>query len=95
MEHSVDPDLNFISSLVLVCTVWSGFPVQRVSEYLVRYQEPKAHLSSRLKINSNVLDFNLTKFLEAAMICFANSLDPDQDRQNVGPDVDQNCLTLR
>ena len=23
---------------------------------------------------------------------FANSLDTDQDRQNVGPDLDQNCL---
>ena len=25
---------------------------------------------------------------------FANSLDPDQDRQNVGPDMDSNCSTL-
>ena len=25
---------------------------------------------------------------------FANSLDPDQDRQNVGPDLDLNCWTL-
>ena len=25
---------------------------------------------------------------------FANSLDPDQARQNVGPDLDSNCLTL-
>ena len=25
---------------------------------------------------------------------FANSLDPDQDRQNVGPDLDLNRLTL-
>ena len=28
------------------------------------------------------------------LITFANSLDPDQDRQNVGPDLDLNCLTL-
>ena len=28
------------------------------------------------------------------LIIFANSLDPDQDRQNVGPDLDLNCLTL-
>ena len=27
-------------------------------------------------------------------INFANSLDPDQARQNVGPDVDRICLTL-
>ena len=28
------------------------------------------------------------------LITFANSLAPDQDRQNVGPDLDLNCLTL-
>ena len=28
------------------------------------------------------------------LIIFANSLDSDQARQNVGPDLDPNCLTL-
>ena len=28
------------------------------------------------------------------LITFANSLDPDQARHNVGPDLDPNCLTL-
>ena len=28
------------------------------------------------------------------LITVANSLDPDQDQQNVGPDLDPNCLTL-
>ena len=27
------------------------------------------------------------------LITFANSLDPDQDQQNVGPDLDSNRLT--
>ena len=27
------------------------------------------------------------------LIFFANSLDPDQDQQNVGPDLDPNCLS--
>ena len=27
------------------------------------------------------------------LISFSNSLDPDQARQNVGPDLDPNCLT--
>ena len=27
------------------------------------------------------------------LITFANSLDPDQARQNVGPNLDPNCLT--
>ena len=26
-------------------------------------------------------------------LTFANSLDPDQAQQNVGPDLDPNCLT--
>ena len=29
------------------------------------------------------------------LIIFANILDPDQDRLNVGPDLDPNCLPLR
>ena len=28
------------------------------------------------------------------LITFANSLDPDQARQNVGPDLEPSCLTL-
>ena len=28
------------------------------------------------------------------LVVFANSLDPDQDQQNVSPDLDPNCLTL-
>ena len=28
------------------------------------------------------------------LLIFANSLDPDQDRQNLIPDLDPNCLTL-
>ena len=28
------------------------------------------------------------------LIIFANSLDQDKDQQNVGPDLDPNCLTL-
>ena len=28
------------------------------------------------------------------LIIFANNLDPDHDSQNVGPDLDPNCLTL-
>ena len=31
---------------------------------------------------------------EYMLITFANSLDPDQDRQNVGPDLDPNRLSL-
>ena len=47
-------------------------------------------ISSMVKSNS---------FLAGSEFClllinFENSLDPDQDQQNVGPDLDQNHLTL-
>ena len=29
------------------------------------------------------------------LIAFSNSLDPDQDRHNVGPDLNPICLTLK
>ena len=32
-------------------------------------------------------------YLCRLLITFANSLEPDQARQNVGPDLDPNCLT--
>ena len=38
--------------------------------------------------NSNSSDFC------RLLLTFANSLDPDQDRQNVGPDLNPNRLTL-
>ena len=45
-----------------------------------------------------LLEFN--SFLASGDFCcllitFTNSLDPDQDRQNVDHDLDPNCLTLR
>ena len=46
-----------------------------------------AHL---IKLNSFLASDDFCHLL----ITFANSLDPDQDRQNVGPDLDPNCLTL-
>ena len=33
--------------------------------------------------------------MRTGILNFANSLDPDQDRQNVGPDLDPNLLTLK
>ena len=41
----------------------------------------------------------ISSFLASGNFChlpitFANSLDPDQDRQDVGPDLDPNCWTL-
>ena len=43
------------------------------------------------------MKLTLAKVLTLSPLClliaFANSLDPDQGQQNVGPDLDPNCLT--
>ena len=43
--------------------------------------------------------FDIHSFLASVNFCrlritFSNNLDPDQDPQNVSPDMDPNCLTL-
>ena len=45
--------------------------------------------SQKNEINSFPARFKFCRLL----ITFANSLDPDQARQNVGPDLDPNCFT--
>ena len=41
-----------------------------------------------------LLKLLVATFVISNQITFANSLDPDQDQQNVGPDLDPNCLTI-
>ena len=38
--------------------------------------------------------FPASKDICFLLITLANSLDPDQDRHNVGPDLDPDCLIL-
>ena len=68
------------------------FPVHQSSSEKMSTSKGKNLLPvlSPLKVNSfpAVGDFCLL------LINFANSLDPDQAWQNVGPDLDPNCLTL-
>ena len=50
------------------------------------------------KLN-NLNDDKINYFLASGDLCcllitFANSFEPDQDRQNVGPDLDPNCLSF-
>ena len=53
-----------------------------------KYTEAASHTAS--SFNSFPASGDFCRLL----ITFANSLDPDQARQNVGPDRDPNCLTL-
>ena len=66
------------------------------------YTEYESRLMLRPKVKAPVqLDSCLcmfNSFLASGNFChllitFANSFDSDQDRQNVGPDLDPNCLT--
>ena len=41
-----------------------------------------------------IISFLAGGIFRRLLISFVNSLDPDQARQNVGPDLDPNCLTL-
>ena len=49
----------------------------------------KYHIKTNIRINS----FLLVAIFFHLLITFANSLDPDQDLQNVGPYLDPNHLT--
>ena len=43
-------------------------------------------------MNILLITLSLPEVFFRLLITFANSLNPDQDRQNVGPDLDPNCL---
>ena len=64
------------------------------------------NLKNKLSLNfdvSRILIPEISEYLNALhasgnfwclLITYANSLDPDQDRQNVGPDLNPNSLTV-
>ena len=53
------------------------------------------HINSEISgLAAGINSFHASGDFCLLLITFANSLDPDQDRQNVGPDLDPNCLTL-
>ena len=53
----------------------------------------RTHIKLTLNIN-NLFNSSLLVVTFPLLITFANSLDLDQARQNVRPDLDPNCLTL-
>ena len=50
--------------------------------------------SQAIYIEDECLSISLLGVTCRLLITFANSLDPDQDQQNIGPDLDPNSLTL-
>ena len=69
------------------------------NQHLIREQKEKSVQNFRtFTVAQDVLSV-LQTFVVCGDFCcllktFENSLDPDQDRQNVGPDLDPNCLAL-
>ena len=75
--------------------------VSRVSSYRFALEEelrkscfPKMQLMYQLFVMSKFNSFLASGKFCSLLIIFTNSLEPDQDRQNVGPDLNPNCLTL-
>ena len=71
-----------------ICRIFAKTIVCRILTYVQKFKDGRVHIANKgmkmLTLCILVLsNDNLT-----------NSLDPDQARQNVRPDLDPNCLTL-
>ena len=84
---------NFITSGSGDRTVWG---LERKNQILIPYSDIafEAELLYGLYLNTIVHSFLVRGDVSRLLMKFANSLDLDQDRQNVGPDLDPNRLTL-
>ena len=77
----------------LLAKSYDNFRVGCAKSILVMVCECLACLSS-LSCMWQIISFPTSGDFCCLLITFANSLDPDQARQNVGPDLDPNSLTL-
>ena len=63
-----------------------------ISALKEKIDETEANIKAQMNKVSNTIE--LFAYWCRLLIIFANNLYPDQARQNVGPDLDPNCLTL-
>ena len=70
----------------------SGFMGKKGRSAIQKVREKSRSNRNRLGASSVTLSLLAVTF--PLLIIFANSFDPYQDRQNVGPDLDLNCLAL-
>ena len=85
-----------------ICMLWHSFSNAIVNQ--TQFYSFRAHKTGHGSTSPNnfqwVWHLSLTPtslssvFYRLLMITFANSLGPDQDRQNIGPDLDPNPVTL-
>ena len=61
---------------------------------MVNFPAIDSYFSHYFPIFSAINSFYISGNLCRLLIAFANSEDPDLNRQKVGPDLDTNCVTL-
>ena len=84
MANSVDPDhmlLAYILNLSVILGIF--FEADDLS---------RRHLQIHFFLV--LLGLTASSELWCLLVTFANRLGPDQDLQNISPDLDQNCLTF-
>ena len=97
--HSLMHDLSrffmlFLEELFLIFNQMlsiQAFGRRAVGKYAM-FRKLRPEHDSRFQGNS--LPATFRGHICHLLIIFANNLDPDQVQQNIGPDLDSNCLTL-
>ena len=80
---------NKKNNFLLSTLIW--WTANHLSKIQIKHEGPESLtwiLSPTFVTQMEIIDFY------HLLITFVNKLDPGQDWQNVGPDLDQNCLTL-
>ena len=87
----------FIPKMTCSLTIsnWLG-RISVINRFLPALENASDRLELLISVylKNNIIFIKKIIYLCHLLITFANSLDPDQARQNVGPDLDPNCLTL-
>ena len=98
MANSADSDQT--APIGAVCSWSTGFAsILNLSVILGNYLQQTTSADDIFRCILFLGALRVNFFLASGNFCllliaFANSLDPDQDRHKVGPDLDPNCLKL-
>ena len=102
-----DCNMKFRTTCRVILYILGVFKKHRISSRLKRYGtvltfHPIIDCDRALYLSAPIATAgHFNSFLASSDFCcllitfLPNSLDPDQDQLNVGPDLDPNCLTLR
>ena len=80
--------------MIILKEFFKKFGFEKISRTLQKTCKLTQHSKSQIVLWGLINSLPAIGEFHHPLITFANSLDPDQDRQNVGPDLDPNCLIL-